>query len=72
MRGQLMAFLGFLHRLLELEEECAPTLIAAAQCQTMPNMWTVEPKFTAARTSKQACHKQDGFDLGSHHLHSSQ
>ena len=33
-------------------------------------MWTVEPKFTAARTSKQACHKQDGFDLGSHHLHS--
>ena len=70
MRGQLMGFLGFLHRLLELEEECAPTLIAAALCQT--NMWTVEPKFTAARTSKQACHKQDGFDLGSHHLHSSQ
>ena len=64
MRGQLMAFLGFLHRVLELEEECAPTLIAAAQCQTMPNMWTVEPKFTAD--------KQDGFDLGSHHLHSSQ
>ena len=39
MRGQLMAFLGFLRRLLEFATTLYPT---------MPNMWTVEPKFTAA------------------------